>query len=85
MSFTTKEYILNNNLQVAEDDTKAYRMIADHLRRMGYELRRKRVGGVELRVWEPVDEREDYLRRLEKRLEEIEKYAGVRYENSTGD
>lgn len=78
MSFTTKEYIFNNNLQVEESDTKAYRMVAEHLRRMGYEMRRRMRSGVEVRVWEPVDVREQYLSSLENRLMEIERHAGVR-------
>lgn len=77
MSFTTKEYILNNLLSIEDGDTKAYRMVAEHLRRMGYEQRRRFRQGLEVRVWEPVDKREQYLTQLESKLMEIERHAGV--------
>lgn len=78
--FTTKEYIVLNNLAVQDGDTKAYRMVAEHLRRMGYEIRRRYREGHEVRVWEPVDVREQYLGQLEAILHDIEVKAGVKVE-----
>lgn len=83
--FTTKEYIVNHNLAVQDGDTRAYRLVADHLRRMGYEQRRRYRSGLELRVWEPTSVRDQYLSGLEKALEDIEKRAGVKRESSDGD
>jgi hypothetical protein len=78
MSFTTKEYIVNNNLHVEDGDTKAYRLIAEHLRRLGFEQRRRFRQGQEYRVWEPTSTREQYLQKLDQQLQELEKYAGVK-------
>lgn len=71
--FTMKQYADAYGLTLREHDTPAQKLIADHLRSLGYEQRRIRKGGVKAEyVWQKSDRKKE-LANLSAQLAEIKK------------
>lgn len=72
-TFSLKEYAAAHDLDVMDHDTTAIKMVADHLRALGYEQRRIRQGGTKAQyVWQKSDRKKE-LATLAEKLAEIEK------------
>lgn len=71
MSFTIEEYITQNALGVDIHDSGATKLVAAHLRKIGYESRRVRKDGRARTVWMK-SAREADMAKLEAKLAELE-------------
>lgn len=74
MSFTIVEYAQQKGLDLDPKDTKAMKMIAEHLRKLGYEPQRTRKGGKSSVVWVRGD-RSQKRQALALQLQDLEKGA----------
>lgn len=70
--FTMVEYIEKNQLGINPRDTKGLKMVAAHLRKLGYEQTRSRVDGKQKIIWMRKN-RAVELEALSSKLEALEK------------
>lgn len=71
-TFTTAEYVAKHDLNVDMRDSFAVKMIAKHLKALGYKPRRTRDGqGKSVTVWTKTD-REKQLLALQAKLNRLE-------------